>query len=396
MKRYFSVAALLLSAVVLYAQRSDRYVFVVSMDGFRHDYIAGTKTPNFDKMAKAGVSAVMTPSYPASTFPNHYALATGLYPDHNGIVNNTFWDPEHQQMYKASGKSKCETYFYLGEPIWNTAQRQGVVAGTCYWVGSEFPIGGRLPKYYKKYVQFELLSNEARIDTTLAWLQKPEPARPHLVMLYFSEPDHTGHMEGPGSKKTKKMVREMDRLLGLLRKGIAKLPIADQIDFIVLSDHGMADISPERCISADNNFKREWAEKVVYGTPTSIFSKDAACRDSIYNALKGIEHLYVWKKEEIPAELHYGTSPRIGDIVVAPELGWRFTDRPGKMKGAHGFFPSYPEMHVVFRAEGPDFKNGYQAETFSNVCIYPLVCHLLSIEPAPNDGKLEDVAGMLN
>ena len=396
MKRLLSIIALsFLTLTTLFAQAKDRYVFVVSMDGFRADYIDKARTPNFDKMARHGVSAVMTPSYPASTFPNHYTLATGLYPDHNGIVNNTFWDPEHQNMYKAAGPSKCETYFYLGEPIWNTVQRQGVIAATCYWVGSEFPIGGKLPRYYKRYVRYEIIPNLARIDTTLAWLRKPEEVRPHLVMLYFNEPDHTGHMEGPGSKATVKKVREMDRLLGRIRKGIAKLPIADQVDLIVLSDHGMADVSPERCVSADNNLKKSWTERIVYGTPTSIFSTDAACRDSILTALSGLEHLYVWKKEDIPAELHYGTSNRIGDIVVAPELGWRFSDRPGSLKGAHGFFPSYPEMQVVFRAVGPDFKKGYKANGFRNVSIYPLICHLLQIEPSPNDGALEEVQGML-
>ena len=395
MKRFFLFAVFLLSSAVLFAQRSDRYVFVVSMDGFRHDYIEKTHTPNFDKMAKAGVSAVMAPSFPASTFPNHYTLATGLVPDHNGLVNNTFWDPEHQQLYKMSSKIKCETYFYLGDPIWNTAQRQGVIAATCYWVGSEYPIGGKLPRYYRRYVANEILPNEARIDSTLAWLRLPEPVRPHLVMLYFSEPDHTGHVEGPGSRKTFRKVREMDKLLGRIRKGIAALPFASQVDLIVLSDHGMTEISPEKCISADNSFKREWADKVVYGTPTSIFSKNAACRDSIYNALRGIEHLYVWKKEEIPAELCYGSSPRIGDIVVAPELGWRFTDRPGKLHGAHGYFPSYPDMQVVFRAEGPDFMQGFKAECFRNVSIYPLICHLLGIVPSKNDGDLQEVQAML-
>ena len=396
MKRFAYSALLFLVSVALFAQSKDRYVFVVSMDGFRADYIEKAQTPNFDKMAKAGVSAVMIPSFPASTFPNHYAIATGLYPDHNGIVNNNFWDPEHQNLYKAAGPSKCETYFYLGEPIWNTVQRQGVIAATCYWVGSEFPIGGKLPRYYKRYVRYEILPNKARIDTTLAWLQKPEDVRPHLVMLYFSEPDHTGHMEGPNSKKTFKKVKEMDKLLGLIRKGIAKLPIADQVDLIILSDHGMAEVSPERCVSADNNLKKSWTEKIVYGTPTSIFSKNEACRDSIITALSGLEHIYVWKKEDIPAELHYGTSPRIGDVIVAPEVGWRFTDRPGNRNGAHGYFPSYPEMKVVFRATGPDFKKGYKAEEFNNVSIYPLICHLLQIEASPNDGALEEVKDMLN
>ena len=374
--------------------KNDRYVVLVSMDGFRHDYIDSNKTPNFDKMARAGVRAIMKPSYPASTFPNHYTLATGLVPDHNGLVNNSFWDPVHQERYSIGGKNKHKSYFYLGEPLWNTAQRQGVLAGVTYWVGSDFEIGGGRPKYYLPYSDF-LLSFRDRIDHTVELLSYPEERRPRLVMLYFSEPDHTGHSYGPFSKETRREVVKMDRLLGILRAKLARLPIADKIDLIVLSDHGMADLDAERCISVDNHVKKAWTERIIYGTPTSIYSRNAACRDSILTALSGIGHLFVWKKEEVPAELDYGSSDRLGDIIVAPEVGWRFTDRPGTMKGGHGYFPDDPEMQTVFRAEGPDFKKRYEAPVFRNVSIYPLVCYLLGIEPAPNDGDLEEVRNML-
>lgn len=375
-------------------EKNQRYVVLVSMDGFRHDYINSNKTRSFDKMAKAGVSAVMKPSYPASTFPNHYTLATGLVPDHNGLVNNSFWDPEHKERYSIGGKNKHKSYFYLGEPIWNTAQRQGVLAGVTYWVGSDFEIGGGRPRYYLPYNN-ALISFRNRIRRTVELLSYPEEQRPHLVMVYFSEPDHTGHSYGPFSKETRKEVVKMDQILGELRNALARLPIAKQIDLIVLSDHGMADLSPERCISVDKNVKKEWTERIIYGTPTSIYSKNAACRDSIITALSGIEHLNVWKKEEVPAELSYGSSNRLGDIIVAPDLGWRFTDRPGTLRGGHGYFPEDPEMQTVFRAEGPDFKKNYKAASFRNVSIYPLICHLLGIEPSPNDGDLGEVINML-
>lgn len=396
-KILLTFSLILIAGLVSLAQgpgKNQRYVVLVSMDGFRHDYIDSNKTRSFDKMAKAGVSAVMKPSYPASTFPNHYTLATGLVPDHNGLVNNSFWDPEHQERYSIGGKNKHKSYFYLGEPLWNTAQRQGVLAGVTYWVGSDFEIGGGRPKYYLPYNEF-LIPFRDRIKRTVELLSYPEERRPHLVMIYFSEPDHTGHSYGPFSAETRREVIKMDKILGELRNALARLPIRDQIDLIVLSDHGMADLSPEHCISVDKNVKKQWTERIIYGTPTSIYSKNASCRDSILTALKGIEHLHVWKKEEVPAELNYGSSDRLGDIIVAPDLGWRFTDRPGTLKGGHGYFPSDPEMQTVFRAEGPDFKKGYNAPSFRNVSIYPLVCYLLGIEPAPNDGDLSEVSNML-
>lgn len=381
----------------LYAEgprKGQRYVVLVSMDGFRHDYIDSNRTPSFDKMARRGVSAVMKPSYPASTFPNHYTLATGLVPDHNGLVNNSFWEPVHQERYSIGGKNKHNSYFYLGEPLWNTAQRQGVLAGVTYWVGSDFEIGGGRPAYYLPYNE-RLLSFRKRIDRTAELLSLPEDKRPHLVMLYFSEPDHTGHAYGPMSRETRREVVKMDQLLGTLRGRLSRLPIAGDIDLIVLSDHGMAELSEERCISVDRYVKKQWTERIIHGTPTSIYSRDAACRDSILTALSGVEHLHVWKKEAVPAELQYGSSDRLGDILVAPDCGWLFTDRPGAKKGGHGYFPSDPEMQTVFRAEGPDFKEAYTAPSFRNVSIYPLVCYLLGIEPAPNDGDLEEVRNML-
>ena len=236
-----TIAALLCLAALAQGGLRDRYVVIVSFDGFRHDYIDNNRTPAFDKMAKNGVRAVMMPSYPASTFPNHYAMATGLVPDHNGLVNNSFWDPEHQQRYSMGSDLKSKSYFYLGEPLWNTAQRQGVIAGVTYWVGSEFNINGARPRYHLRYVNSELLSFPDRVKRTIELLQLPEEERPRLLMVYFSEPDHTGHMYGPMHRNTRKSVRRMDKILGQLRNSLAKLPIADKIDLIVVSDHGMTE-----------------------------------------------------------------------------------------------------------------------------------------------------------
>jgi len=374
----------------------DRYVIVVSMDGFRYDYTDMTRTPNLDKMARRGVSTEMLPSFPASTFPNHYTLATGLVPDHHGLVNNSFWEPEHGERYSIGSPLKNRSYFYLGDPVWNTVQRQGLIAGVTYWVGSDFVIGGGQPRYFLHYADNELISFEKRVDRTLEMLRYPEEERPRLLMIYFSEPDHTGHLTGPGSKETLRQVRRMDKIIGRLRRGIAKSPLRDKIDLIVLSDHGMASISPEKCVSSDKYIKREWTERVIYGTPTSVYSKDAACRDSILAAFKDVEHVHAYKKEEVPAELCYGTSDRLGDIIIIPDLGWRLTDRAGKNKGGHGYSPYDREMHTVFRAEGVDFKKGFKAQPFRNVCIYPLVCYLLGVEPSPNDGNLDEVGSMLS
>ena len=118
---------------------SDRYVVVLSMDGFRSDYPLRAHTPTLDSLGKAGVQAAFRPCYPSVTFPNHYSMATGLHPDHHGIVNNSFYDAELDSVYTM----RCaDPRFFGGEPIWNTAERQGVRTASFYWVGSEIALGG--------------------------------------------------------------------------------------------------------------------------------------------------------------------------------------------------------------------------------------------------------------
>lgn len=401
--RFLSYASLVLLLLALFLPQQGldarkkgkaEYVILVSMDGFRHDYVLTYSAPTLREMEATGVSTAMLPSYPASTFPNHYAIATGLVPDHNGLVNNSFWNPDAGDFYSMGGPNRDNPAFYLGEPIWNTASRQGVLSGVNYWVGSEYAIGGKRPAYYRPYDN-NLLSYEARTDSTLALLRKPLGERPRLLMLYFDEPDHTGHRFGPSAPETGAQVARVDSMICRLRRGIRKMGLEKKVDLIVLSDHGMAEISPDRVVSPSKYLKEEWYEHMIYGIPTSIFSRNEQCRDSILTALRDVEHIHVWKKEEIPAELDYGTSNRIGDIVVAPDTGWQFSDRPSRNKGTHGYFPQDPRMQTVFRAEGPDFRKGFKAAQFRNVSIYPLVCWILGIEPSPNDGDIGEVAPML-
>ena len=315
MQRFIALAFSTLLLLSLNAATPEtHYTVIVSLDGFRWDYPDMYKTPNLDRMAADGVKAVMLPSYPASTFPNHYTLATGLVPDHHGIINNTFWDVKNRRQYSmGDSATRNNPEYYLGEPIWITAQKQGVKTGNMYWVGSDIAIKKSHPTYYRPWNAKPFLTFEQRIDTVLTWLQKPEPERPRLIMLYFEEPDGSGHHNGPCSLPTGAVVQHMDSLVGVLRKKIEALPFGKDINLIVTSDHGMTDISPERVVNINDYVKPEWCEVIDGRTPTSIFSKPEY-RDSICNALKKAAHIRVWKKEEIPAELHYGSSDRIGGI----------------------------------------------------------------------------------
>lgn len=392
------IALLFLLNIIFYLQAKQRepnYTIIVSLDGFRWDYPEMYDTPNLDKIATLGVKATMLPSFPASTFPNHYTLATGLVPNHHGIINNTFWDVKTNQQYSmGDSATRNNPNYYFGEPIWITAQKQGVKTGNVYWVGSDIAIKGTYPTYHKFFSKKPLLSFEQRIDTVISWLQKPKVERPQLIMLYFEEPDGVGHHFGPKSNETKSTVQHLDSLMGVLLTKIKSLPIASKVNLIITSDHGMTEISQERVVDMNLYLKPEWCEMIDGTTPTSIFTKPEY-RDSVYNVLKKVAHIFVWKKEEIPAELNYGSSDRIGDIVVAPELGWQFTDKGRDLKGAHGYFPQSKDMQVVFRACGPDFKKCYQSKGFINVDIYPLLAYLLNIAPEKTDGQFQRIEDIL-
>ena len=400
--RWLILGFTLLAACASCQSAGDNYTVIISLDGNRWDYPQYYNTVFFDSLATVGVSARMEPSYPASTFPNHYTLATGLVPDHHGLVNNSFWDPGREYSYSMSDPAcRYDPYYYGGEPIWITAQRQGVKTGNVYWVGSDIPIKGEYPTYYRNWDEDPHWNFEERVDEIVRLMSLPENERPRLVMGYFDEPDHTGHVYGPISPETKEMVEHMDSLMHGLYLRLKALPHGDRINFIVLSDHGMEDISPERFISWHNEIPEGWAENVKGTSPTSIFVKEGYV-DSLYNRLSRVEHLSVWKHGEVPASLNYGTSDRLGDLIVAPDLGWQFASSPSKNNGAHGYSPKEPDMMVMFRAVGPDFKEGYEApftegeqSAFRNVDIYPLLCKLLGIKPAATDGNLERIVNIL-
>ena len=197
------------------------------------------------------------------------------------------------------------------------------------------------------------------------------------------------------------MAEEMDSLMHSLYHRLMALPHSKRINFILAGDHGMTDISPDSFINWWDVVPQEWVDRIMCTNPTSIWAKEGYV-DSLYNKLSTLEHVRVWKHGEVPEYLNYGTSNRIGDIIVAPDLGWQFNYAPSSAKGAHGFDSTEPNMMVAFRAIGPDFKEAYEApftdgeqSAFHNIDLYPMLCKLLGIKPAPVDGKLERIQKIL-
>jgi alkaline phosphatase D len=380
-------------------QTIDEYVVVVSFDGFRWDYTDIYDTPQLDEMGEQGVKAArLIPSFPSKTFPNHFTLATGLYPDHHGIINNSFYAEDLGGIYRI-GDSRMVTNpdAYFGEPIWVSAEEQGIKSASYFWVGSEAPIKGVYPTYWKKYD--ESIPYKTRVKKVISWLKLPIEERPGLVLLYFDEPDHTGHSKGPEHPETGEVVKYLDSVLGYLRSEIEELPYGDRVNLIVLSDHGMGSISRDRYVNINHHIKEAWTESVVGGNPVYLIDPVKGFEDSITIKLSKAEGVMAWQREEMPEHLHYGTSPRFPGIVAVADSGWSIGTKDvasGYTGGAHGYDPSFSDMHAIFYAEGPAFNKGVTVPAFSNVEVYGIIAHILGLDPAGNDGDLSNVSDIFS
>ncbi|MDY5318879.1 MAG: ectonucleotide pyrophosphatase/phosphodiesterase, partial [Candidatus Egerieousia sp.] len=295
-------------------QQKRNLTIVVSLDAFRWDYPTIYNTPWLDSIAANGVAATMVPSYPSSTFPNHFTLATGLVPDHHGIVNSQFWAPEKGELFsKGDSATRYNPYYFGGEPIWVTAKKQGVKSASIYWVGSDVAIQGLYPDYYLRWDNEPRLTYAQRVDEALRIAKLPESERPSLLMVYFDEPDWTTHHYGPVAEESEAVIEQLDSLMGILYRGLKELDYG--VNLIVTSDHGMTEISDEKFISIEQSVNPNWVERIVSTNPTTIFCKEG-CRDSLFEQLSKVKHISVWRKEEVPAHLNYGSSNHLGDIIV--------------------------------------------------------------------------------
>lgn len=380
------------------ANNTQPYLIVLSLDGFRWDYADSVNTPNLDKIASIGVKAKsMQPSFPTKTFPNHYAIATGLYPNNNGIVNNTFIDLDRDLLYSIGNREAVEDgEFYDGEPIWNTAEKQDLMAATFYWVGSEANIQDMRPSIWKRYEHN--FPFEQRIDTVISWLDRPVETRPQLIMWYMHEPDGVGHRYGPFSTEVNKEVEYLDKLVGDFMRKLSQLPNASEINVIVLSDHGMGRIFQDKQVYLDKVLKPEWTANIVGSNPFYNIKATEGCIDSILYVLENTKGVTGYKTTDIPKKLHYGSNPRTLDIIAVADSSYSLFGTSGrnyKGNGTHGYDNRNTDMDAIFYAYGPAFKENYVQKRFQNVSLYPLFCEILNLEEAPNDGNIEEVLDML-
>lgn len=376
----------------------NQYVVILSLDGFRADYMDKYDAKHLKKLASRGVRIKrLIPSNPTKTFPNHYTLVTGLYPDHHGLVNNRFYAPDLSLTYTLSNRKRVENGdFYGGEPIWRTAQKAGLKTASYFWVGSEAPIGGKHPDIWKKYNS--KITFPQKIDSVLSWLNLPTNQRPRLITFYHHEPDHSGHRYGPNSPEVKAQVLYLDSLIGKLYHKLMQLPIAEKINLIIISDHGMRTISEDKVIVLSNQLKADWVEHLNGSNPVySIFSHKGKS-DSVYRALKKVAHLRLFRRGKVPKKYHFGSNNRCGDLILVAKKGWSIYPKPQKNYtdgGTHGYLNTDPQMAALFVGIGPRFKQGITRKRLKNTEIYNLLATLLGIAPAPNDGNIKQIKKLL-
>ncbi len=370
------------------------------MDGFRWDYPDRYHTPNLDKMARTGVKASsLQPSYPTKTFPNHYSIATGLYPDHHGIVQNSFYDPKLDRVFRMGDRSAVEdSIFWEGEAIWETAEMQGVKTASYFWVGSESNETYR-PGFRKAYESG--FPYRQQIDTVMHWLGLPLNQRPRLVMFYFDEPDATSHDFDPESEKTQKVVEELDQMVGAITRRLKQVEKSQRIaiNFIVVSDHGMGTIPEGNTVFLEDLIDIKRIKRFDGGNPVITIEPDPDYAEEAVKKLKASANIKAWKRNELPAHYHYGTHPRIPEIIAEanPGYGLEIRRKSGVTysRGTHGYDPRNKDMHGIFYATGPAFKSGYVQPTFENVAIYGLLANILGLKPAANDGDFTTIRGVL-
>jgi ectonucleotide pyrophosphatase/phosphodiesterase family member 5 len=372
-------------------------VILISIDGFKPAYLERGITPNLSALAAGGVRATrMLPSFPSITFPNHYTLVTGLYPDHHGVVGNTFEDPRLPGVFHMN--SKEEAWWDEATPLWVTAERAGIPTATEFWPGSEVSFGGVRPEHWEPFNQSK--SGDARVDTVLGWLDLPTAQRPSFLTLYFDIVDTAGHLGGPDSPGVDAAVKATDASIGRLVAGLAQRGIA--ADLVIVSDHGMAATSPARTILLDDLVDLSVAHVVFTDAVSGIDAPHTPAGDAAAaRLLAPHDHITCWRKADIPRRFHYGTNPRVPDIICAAEVGWLVETRAGVARrtrpllGEHGYDNAAPEMGALFLASGPSFRRGLVVGPFPNVDVYPLLTHLLEVKGQPNDGDFAQVRGML-
>jgi predicted AlkP superfamily pyrophosphatase or phosphodiesterase len=392
------LAAVLAGCATLPPPQERPLVVLISIDGFRPDYLGRGVTPTLSRLAADGASGVMRPAFPTKTFPNHYTLVTGLPPDRHGIVENTMEDHDIPGVtFRMSNREAVQDgrWWDGAEPVWIAAERAGIVTAPVFWPGSEASIRGVRPRHWRPFDQS--VPSNARVDHLLALLDLPRAERPGFATLYLDVVDTAGHDHGPDAAAVNPALTEADAAVGRLLAGLRAR--GRRANLVVVSDHGMAPVSAQRRLFIEDIAPAGSYRVLSGGAFMTLYPAPGRGAELERAVVGNRPHLECWRRSEIPARYRYGRHRRVAPIFCLPETGWTITRRdfrPAKPElGNHGFDPFSPEMAAIFIGHGPAFVPGSRAADFDNVDIYPLLVRLLRVRPQANDGDLNELRRVL-
>jgi len=394
---------LVLFITFTFAQTEKTTTILISFDGFRWDFTDRDITPNLQYLIDKGVKASsLQPCFPSKTFPNHYSIITGMYPENHGIIFNSIPDDFSNLKYSLRNRNEVQNgKWYQGEAFWETAERQGITCASYFWPGSELTIKYRRPTYFQEYDHKRDYTK--RINDVLKWIDLPDEEKPEFITLYFDATDTYGHKFGPDSDENNEAIKNLDKILGRLIQGLTTRNQLQTTNIIVVSDHGMTNIYDNKIINVDEILKGYKFVKSNSG-PVMMIKPENGNIDKIYKLLKTAgKNFKTYKKENVPDHFHFNKHPFIYPIVLIADLGYSIMDSKSierwkgrYSKGNHGYDNHEIDMHGIFIASGPDFKNNYKCGTIKNINIYPLLCEIFKIYPRQNiDGKLEEIKFIL-
>jgi predicted AlkP superfamily pyrophosphatase or phosphodiesterase len=377
------------------APAADGPLILVSIDAFRWDFLQEYDAPTLRRLAAGGVHATrMSPCFPSKTFPNHLSLVTGLYPAHHGIVSNEFYDPDLGATFNKNhaADNVDPRWWQQGEPVWITAEKQGVHAACILWPGDEAEIHGRRPSYYQRFDKS--LNSDQRVDSLLAQLALPAEQRPRLCALYLDVVDHNGHTYGPDAPEMAVAVREADTAIARLLAGLDKLGLRSSANLVIVSDHGLSACGPDRVIFLEDLMDVAQVQVESTGANGGVAPKTGTAAELVARIrARAPPQLHAYLREETPERLHYRENPRIPPVVLIADDHWMIESKVGwpnfvltYNRGNHGWDPALPNMGALFIANGPAFRHGTEIPDFENIHLYNLLCATLGLTPAPNDG----------
>ncbi|XP_023537204.1 ectonucleotide pyrophosphatase/phosphodiesterase family member 1-like [Cucurbita pepo subsp. pepo] len=376
-------------------------VLLISSDGFRFGYQFKTSTPNIDRLIANGTEAErgLIPVFPTLTFPNHYSIVTGLYPAYHGIINNFFLDPVTGDAFTMGNH---DPKWWLGEPLWETVVNQGLSAATVFWVGAEVNKGSwscpaNFCHHYNGSVPFE-----ERVDMILQYFDLPSEEIPEFMTLYFEDPDHQGHKVGPDDPQITDAVARIDLMLGKLISGLEKRGVFEDVNVILVGDHGMVGTCDKKLIFLEDLapwivIPERWVQSrtplLAIRPPSDVSPSDVVLKmnEALQSGkVENGKYLKMYVKEELPSRLHYSASDRIPPVIGLVDEGFKVEMKNSKGKecgGDHGYDNAIFSMRTIFIGHGPRFARGRKVPSFENVQIYNLVTSILNIKPASNNGS---------